>query len=243
MTYLEAVNAILVDDGVIRGDDDAISSFSDTQHVANIRWAKKAVVQELNALRSTHQWEGMLLNATITTVADTRTYSLSNFLRFDEEKPWLLKVTAAGDSDSTRVLEWPGGEPTLRREIRTYRETSGTPNWWYWDELNSTTDRRIGLYPVPDAVYYYRYWYLGEFKSWTAAEGDSLPFTNDWEAEMFVQACLERFKYLRLPLMERNRYYPRGLLRHPALMEAESNLMAMLNPRRQRTGYGRRYVG
>ena len=243
MTYLEAVNAILVDDGIIRGDDDAISSFSDTQHVANIRWAKKAVVQELNSLRATHQWEGGLQTTTITTAASTRTYTLSAFIRFDEERPWLMKETAAGASDSTRVLEYPGGEQQLRRDILTYKEQTGTPIWWYWDEFNSTTDRRVGLYPIPDAVYYYRYWYVGQYKSWTAAEGDSLPFKNEWEAEVFVEACVERFKFLRLPLQERNQMFPRGLLRHRPLMDAEATLMALLHNQPMRSGYGRRFLG
>ena len=164
-------------------------------------------------------------------------------MRVDDERPWLLKTDVSGNSLGRRVLEYPGGVHALRKDILTYQTQTGDPSWWYWDTTNSTTDRRIGLWPVPDATTYYRYWYLGEYKSWTASESDSLPFKNEWEAEVFVQACVERFKFLRMPVDQRNALYPNGVVRHPALLEAESSLMALLSPKPQKTGYGRRYYG
>lgn len=262
MNYLAAVNSILVTDGVIRGDDDAITSFSDTQHVANIRWAKEAVKQELNALRAHHQWEGNRQGATLITAAGTRTYDLSDpgsnigaFVRFDETTPWLLKVSAVGESEGRRVTEYPGGLGSLRRNILTYLEQAGDPVYWYYDQTDHVeaglpptlyNEKRIGLYPVPDAVYYYTFNFVSDFFGFdtsSATETSTLPFAQEWEAEVFVQACVERFKYLRLPLDQRNVLYPNGLVRHPALLEAESTLMALLNPKPMRMSYGRRFVG
>ncbi|NIP26617.1 MAG: hypothetical protein GWO08_11015, partial [Gammaproteobacteria bacterium] len=52
MTFLDALNEILREAGIIAGDDDNLTSFSQTQHENSINLGKRAVVRELNDLLS-----------------------------------------------------------------------------------------------------------------------------------------------------------------------------------------------
>ncbi len=47
MTFLEAVNRVLRMEGIILGDDDDLTSFSDTQHAATQSMARIAIQSQL----------------------------------------------------------------------------------------------------------------------------------------------------------------------------------------------------
>lgn len=47
MNFLSAVNRVLRTNNIIRGDDDAITTFSDTQHNATLNLALIAIQDEL----------------------------------------------------------------------------------------------------------------------------------------------------------------------------------------------------
>jgi hypothetical protein len=100
MTFIEAVNRIFRLNGLIRGDTDPITSFTQTQHNASMTVAKIAVQDELIDLVSSRMIDYERTSGTLTMVAGTRVYDLpTDFRSF--EFPWFR-------NSSTRYLyEYP----------------------------------------------------------------------------------------------------------------------------------------
>src|SRR5690348_6492 len=83
MTLLEAVTRILRSNAILRGDTDAPSSFSDTNHNASMQLAIVAVQDEVASLMSDRLIPYEKTSDTITLSTSTRTYSLaSDFVNF-----------------------------------------------------------------------------------------------------------------------------------------------------------------
>src|SRR5687768_9430744 len=91
-SFLDAVNRVLAANGILRGDTDEVTGFSDLQHGATVRLARIAIQDELNELMSdTLLPSERDTTGSITTEAGTRSYSLANnFIRFDGT-PMLLR--------------------------------------------------------------------------------------------------------------------------------------------------------
>ncbi len=127
MNFLDAVNRILRHAGIIAGDDDELSSFSNTQHANFSRKAQIAIQDELAELFADKVFPYEQTQAFITLTNGTRTYSLdTNFIRFLDVDPFLLQVSAAtttGTSENNKIREYPGGEEKLRHDILDYRDT------------------------------------------------------------------------------------------------------------------------
>ena len=51
-TFVDAVNRVMRIEGILRGDDDAITDFTSSQHAASIEFAKIAIQAELAWLTS-----------------------------------------------------------------------------------------------------------------------------------------------------------------------------------------------
>jgi len=227
VTLLEAVNRIFRTNGIIKGDDDAITTFSDVAHNAATQLAIIAAQDELNDLVSDNVIPYEVTQGTITTTASTRTYALaSDFVRFYGHSR-LYRAAA-----NRPLYEWPGGRESLMHTFWTYETEQGEPNWWY---LEPTTTKRIGLYQVPNAAYIYTYDY--EKSVAVSVASDVLPFHSDPEAQAFTQAAGRRFK----ALFEENSDPASFILKDPTYTTARTRLMGLMKGRNPYTRYGALY--
>lgn len=188
MTLLEAVVRILRDNAVLRGDTDAPSSFSDTNHNSSMQLAIVAVQDELASLLADKLIPYEKTSSTITLVSGTRTYALaSDFVNF-------YGLPHFYDSTDERIIPmWPGGQENLQLTHWKYQTDEGTPNWWYWEP---TTSKKVGFFQVPNSSYDGRsltYHYEKEILLDEAS--DTMPFHNTTEANVFCQMASRRFKF------------------------------------------------
>ena len=189
MDFLGAVNRILVNNFILKGDDDLVSTFSDNQHEATIRLAQNAVTTELNNLMSFFSLGHERTTGQITTVVGQRTYALpADFIRFYGSYPYLY---LDGDANY-RLYEYQGGEDALRQIDHNYLTNQGYEDYWYWH--NNETSKSIALYNVPDGVRLYNFEYEKAISVTNAS--DVLPFHREEEAQAFADMCSRRFKYL-----------------------------------------------
>lgn len=189
MTFLEAITRILRSNAIIRGDTDAPSSFSDTNHNASMQLAIVAVQDELAALVADKLLPYEKTSATISLTTSTRTYSLaSDFVNF-------YGMPHFYDSTDERIIPmWPGGQEALQMVHWKYQTEEGTPNWWYWEP---TTSKKVGFFQVPNSSYNGRsltYHYEKEIVLDEA--GDTMPFHNSTESNVFCQMAGRRFKFM-----------------------------------------------
>lgn len=234
-TFVDAVNDVLVLDGILAGDDDAITSFGSTQHVASIRFAKKAIQQELAALVADECIPYEKTSAILTVSARLATLD-SNFIRFQDERPWLVETDAGGTANGNWITEYSGGESRLRRIDIKYRENQGKPIHFYWP---GGTTKQLAFYNVPDATYYYRYYFEKDVS--VTDESDTVPFVTATETNTFIEMAARRFKYLRSSPTARESLFPDGLAKDPVINEARNKLLQLLRYKPGRTAYGRRF--
>lgn len=234
-TFVTAVNDVLVLDGILAGDDDTITSFDSTQHVASIRFAKKAIQQELAALVADETIPYERTSNTLTVA--TRLVSLpSDFIRFQDERPWLYETDSAGVAKGNWIIEYPGGEEKLRRVDVRYHENQNKPTYFYWP---GGTTKQLGFYNVPDSTYYYRIYYEKDVS--VTDESDTVPFTTATEVATFVEMAARRFKYLRSSPEVREKLFPQGLAGDSVINESRTKLLQLLRHKPPRTMYGRRF--
>lgn len=236
MTFLEAVNRVLRMEGIILGDDDDLTSFSDTQHAATQSMARIAIQSQLADLVSDGYIPYENSSATLTTVAGTRTYALAtDFQRFQE----LFMVEYDDANEPTqKILCYPGGESQLRKDYERYQEDQTTPNWFY---PLAGSSKQIGFYPVPDAAKTYRYYYEADVSVEVAT--DTLPFVTRTEAETFCRMAARHFKYLKSSPQVREGLFPNGIEGDGVINAARSTLVGLLNPLPEKRSYGKRYGG
>ena len=230
-------------EGIIAGDDDNLTDFSGTQFENDLNLAQIAIQDELADLASDKVLPYEQSSAYITLVNGTRAYSLaSDFIRFTDEEPFLLRVDAAtstGTSQGYRLWSWHGGEENLRRAYMDYRSTTSSPGWFY---PTGGTSHQIGIFPVPDsnaAGDIYRYYYD---KSITVSvTTDTIPLITAEAANAFCEAAGLRFRYLRMPPQERQVLFPGGLNTNPQIQQARSRLIEFVRIERPTEKYGRKY--
>lgn len=186
-SFLDAVNRILIANGIIRGDTDEISTFSDLQHNATVSIAQVAIQDELNELisdtliPSEHDSSGVL-----SSVVGTRSYSLPNdFIRF------FGRGALFDSSTNNHIFEFPGGEAKLMIEYPDYKTSQSTPQYWYFD---ATTTKKIAFWPVPQEAKSYTFDYEADVQ--VSASTDTLPFHNNSESYAFCRLASRRFKML-----------------------------------------------
>lgn len=231
-SFLDSVNRILRLNTIIGADDEDITSFDDTQHVATIQLAKAAVQSTLTELSADRILPFEEADGTITVVDGTRIYALpSDFVRFKGEKPFLLKLDADSNSENIVVTQYPGGEEALRRQVLDYREQQGDPHWFY--QIMSTT-KQIGLYQVPDiSDIVYRFPY--EKSVYVTLAVDEMPFSTQQEADAFADMAARRFQFIftSQPI--------EGLERDSVYAVSKSNLMNLLRVTNPTQSYGYSY--
>ena len=193
-TFLDGVNRVLLINGVIAGDDDNLTSFSDNQHKETMNLAKIAIQSCLTYLISERLIPYEETSGEISTTASTRVYSLpADFIRFVGKNPFLLELSGSGGTSQNRTVNmYPGGEERLRRQVLDYKDQTGTPNWFYF--VDDTT-KKIGLYQVPNTTgTYYGFQYEKDVS--VTSEADTLPFHNTQEDYAFLDMAARYFYYL-----------------------------------------------
>jgi hypothetical protein len=227
MTFLEVVNRIFRSNGLIKGDDDAITSFSDTAHNAAIQLALIAVQDELNDLISDNIIPYEVTSGEITTSASTRTYALAaDFVRF-YGKAMLYQASA-----NRPLFEYPGGREALAVTFWDYQTSPGDPTHWY---MEPTTSKKIGFWQVPDGVRTYRYEY--ERSVSVSDEADTMPFHSDAEGQAFSMAAGRRFKALNEDRADLVNY----IRNDPTYTSARSTLMGLMKGKNSARRYGTLY--
>jgi hypothetical protein len=151
-SFLDAVNRVLILNGIIRGDTDPITTFSDLQHSATVNIAQVAIQDELVEIIS----DVMIpyektTTGSIVTVSGTRSYSLAtDFVRFVGTP--MLYCTA----DNFEMFEFPGGEEKLKVQVPNYKTVQADPYAFYF-EFGIT--KKISFFEVPQSVKTYAYDY------------------------------------------------------------------------------------
>jgi len=189
MTYLESVVRILRSLAVIRGDTDAPTSFSQTQLNAELQIAQIAIQNELISLiaRRLIPKERKTTGA-IAQVAGTVEYDLAtDFVRLYGNEH-IHDVTNNSD-----LFPYPGGLERLQLADLNYATNPGTPQWFYFSPQNST-QKKVGLYPKPQADATLQYDYECSVLITTASQ--DLPFHNDEECYTFTEMAGRRFKFM-----------------------------------------------
>ena len=225
MTFIDAVNRLLRASGIIRGDDDELTTFSSLQHNSAMNLAIVAIQSELSDLIADRLIPYEKASSSIATVAGTRTYSLAaDFVRFYGQKPFLYNST-----DNVQIFEYPVDR--LRHTIYDYKTQSGDPQYWYYED---TTSKQVSLYPVPDEVQTWEYDYEKDLSLSTST--DTLPFHSTTEGQAFADLALQRFKMLltRQPLD--------ALRDNKDRMEARARLANLIRHTTPSNRYGSRYV-
>lgn len=189
MTLLECVTRILRINAILRGDTDAPTSFSDTNHNASMQLAIVAVQDELASLVADKLIPYEKTSSTITLATGTRVYALeTDFVNF-------YGLPHFYDSTSNRVIPmYAGGQEDLQIANPQYLTQTGAPNWWYWEP---TTTKRVGFYQVPDSTYNGRsLTYHYEKSVYVSSASDTMPFHNNEEANTFSLMAGRRFKFM-----------------------------------------------
>ena len=105
MVFLDAINRVMRLNGIIRGDTDLITTFSDTAHNASLNIAIVAIQDELGDLVADKLIPYEKGSSTITLVSGTRTYTLASDLTR------LYAVPKFYDSVNNRMIyEYSGGQ-------------------------------------------------------------------------------------------------------------------------------------
>jgi len=228
-TFLDAVNRLLRVNMIIKGDDDNITTFSDTQHAAAISLAQIAIQDELSEIASERLIPYEKTSSTIALVTGTRTYALeTNFTRFYGDSPSFYDSTG-----NMMIYELTGGEDAIKNTDYLYKTTQGTPNWWYWSD---TTSKEVAFYNVPDSSYNGRSLSYDYEKSIMVTNStDTIPLHNNEEFYAFTQMASRRFVFMRTE-------QPQGLLtQDPTYNNAKSRLYAFLRPSGPSKYYGYGY--
>ncbi len=214
-TFIDGVNRLLRINNTIKGDDDNITTFSDTQHASDISLAQIAIQDELGEIVSERLIPYERASDSITLVTNTRAYALNtNFIRFFGHPSFY------DSTDNTRIFEYPGGEKSLMNHDYPYKTTQGAPNFWYWE--NATT-LQVAFYNVPNSTFNGRSLsYDYEKTVMVTNSTDTLPFIKTEEYHAFVSCAARRFYFMLSS-------QPMGLLTNDATYNnAKARLYAFL---------------
>lgn len=229
-TFIDGVNRILRINTIIKGDDDNITTFSDSQHAADISLAQIAIQDEISEIISDRLISYEKTSGTITLLTNTRTYALpAAFVRFYGDAPSFYDST-----NNVRIYEYVGGEDALMNSVYTYKTDQGAPTYWYWSD---TTSKQVAFYNVPDSTYNNRSLaYDYETSVLVTNSSDTLPFHNNEEYYAFTGMAARRLSFMiqRLPTGD--------LSLDSTYRNAKSRLYSLMSPVNASKRYGRKYV-
>ena len=235
-TFLQAVNRVLRIGGVIRGDTDPITSFSDVQHGATMNLVQIAIQSTLTDLASFYSFPQERASSSITLATGTRLYSLaSDFVQF-----WMDNQYLYDSVQNNELPEYRGGERQLARDVPDYKSTvtqSGYPTFWYNSEGMT---QQIGFYAIPNSDYNGRvltYDYERDVIPINAT--DLMPFIRD--IHTFTFCDLAAVKFNALFTQQPNTPTP-DISKDPAYLNARVTLLRLITPEKPDKRYGPKYL-
>lgn len=235
ITFLQTVDRMLRRNGIYGSDATSIAAFTSTAYDSAITMAKLAVQDELVELVSDRvvPREGHT-SGTITTVADTRVYSLpSDFIRFYGH------ALFRNESKNRWIQEYTGGLEQLQSDIINWDDQTGEPLYWYW-EPSTTTARGVGFWQTPNDVYRITYEY--EKSVMVQNTTDQLPFNTLEEGYAFAEMAARRFKFMFEAPNNINDLVS-ILQKDGSYKAAKSRLLQLLKGRNPVLQYGHSYGG
>ena len=232
MTFLDSVNRILRITGIIRGDTDTVTSFSDLQHGSTLNLAIIAVQDTLTDLTSDYDFPSERASSTITFVTNTRAYSLaSDFVQF-----WQSEQTLYDSVNNRMIYEYPGGEKQLSDDIWTYQSDTGSPIYYYYIEGST---KQLGFYQIPDSTQngiVLSYDYEKDIIPTTASE--TMPFIRDIETYSFCQLASIRFQVM---FTANPKEQSTPVEQNPQYIDTRATLLKLINPKKPNRYYGSTY--
>lgn len=231
MNFLGGVNRVLRSNGILRGDDDDLTSFSQTQHSATMALAQIAIQDQLSSLVSDNFIPFEEASFDITCVSGQRLYDLpADFIRFQDEPDRLAlwRVGSGSTPDGTFVMF--KDELDLRASFADYRERRGQPIWFY---LPNTQTGKIGLFNVPDSVIagdIYRGYYEKDVS--VNDEGDTLPFRTEFTANIFCRMASRHFGIMFQMTGKPTGLDPQAIEQDPVLIALRAQLIEAMKPTR-----------
>lgn len=212
---------------MIRGDDDDMTSFSQTQHSATISLAKIAVEDQIASLVSEQILPLEEAQGTLSLVASQRVYALaSDFVRMQEN--YFVEIDGSGVSENSIIPEYKGGESAIRADIWDYQDVTGSPTCFYHTNGSS---KSVGFYRVPIEAQDLRYYY--EKDVLVSVEADTLPFQTNIESNTFVRMASRHFELLLEGTSDLAAFE-----NDPVIISLRGTLSSLLNPRKQPERYG-----
>jgi hypothetical protein len=229
MDFIGGVNRLFRINSIIKGDDDSITTFSDTQHAADIELAKIAIQDELLDLVADRLLDYEKASDTISLVTDTRAYALAtDFIRFYGQRPSFYDSVA-----NIRYYELKGGEDSLKDSDFLYKTNSGGIMGWYWE---SATTKQVAFYQIPNSTYNGRSLSYDYEKSVLVSNStDTLPFVTDEEAYSFISCAARRFRFMLTDQALGE------LPQDPTYANAKARLANFLRPTNSSNHYGKAY--
>lgn len=230
MQFLDAVNRLLRIEGIIRGDTDVLTAFTNTNHNSTSQVAQIAIQSEIAEASS----RGLLpyqhtINSTLTMVTNQRSYPLpANFIQLWGSPPFFLDLTR-----NYQIVEYSGGENHLRNDIINYRTQYGSPNYFYF-ELGTTQE--VSFFQVPNVSIngtVYNYDYSASVN--VLNPGDTIPFPTIDQQYSFCDMAARRFKFL----FEGKVDMP--IDQDPVYREARARLYALIKGKQPSNRYGSVY--
>lgn len=227
-TFIDAVNRVMRINHIIKGDDDNITTFADTQHAADIEIAQIAIQQELTDLVANKLLGYEKASSSISLVTGTRTYALANdFVRFYGTNPSFYDST-----DNDRIYELKGGLDKLRDIDYDYDTSQGSPTAWYWEPASTN---QIGLYYIPSSEYNGRsLTYEYEKSVMVTDTTDTMPFLTTEAYYAFADCAARRFKQV-------DGSFPGMLSQDGSWLDARSRLNDLLALTNRPRKYGRKH--
>ena len=233
-TFLQAVNTVFRSCGILRGDTDPITSFSNQQHAATIQLAMLAIQFTLAEISGKQQLPAERVSGSLTLSTGVRTYALpSDFMEF-----WNEPANFYDSVQDVEIFAFNGGEPLLERTVYDYKTETGYPNWFYMVDGPVKT---VGFYQVPNSDVNGRVLTFDYNKNTTpCVETDLLPFQDDTQALIFCKMCGPQFdamysKQAKEPSLD--------VMADPNYINARASLLRLMNPLKPAKRYGRIYNG
>lgn len=228
MNFLEGVNRVLRSNGILKGDDDDLASFNETQHSATVSLAKISIEDALGSLVSNNFIPFEEAVGEITLVNNTRLYTLpTDFVRFQGPRDHLVmhRITSmVADNHYIPHIE----EEFLRRNFPDYRERTGEVLQFY---IPRGTTKQVGFWYVPNSNEdgkVYRYYYEKDVS--VTVEADDLPFHNTLEANIFIRMASRYFTILYQQVGKPNANDPSVFELDPVLTSLRAQLLDTLRP-------------
>lgn len=233
VTFLQTVNRILRISGVIRGDTDPITSFSDLQHGATMNLAIIAIQSTLTDLIAYYDFPQERTSGTITWQTGIRTYALAtDFVQFWNEPAFFYDSV-----QNNEIMGYNGGEKQLAHDIFDYKTQSGSPSAWYYVE---GITKQVGFYAVPDAGVNNRvvtYDYEKDVIPLVAT--DNMPFIRDIEVFKFCDLAAVKFQSL---FTQQPKQPSADVEKDPAYITARATLLRLIKSEKPSHRYGPKYI-